>query len=139
MMDAVAMTALTRSAAAAWVDREAARTGSRTLGYEIVAQSIGASASWLRKFVTEHAEVKQPPWTVGWNILSLYRRLCERVELETEIERAKARALRDEINAATQGFASVVAGSARTQAHRTAYELNPDDPMEPPAFLQRAK
>lgn len=106
-MSAVELTRLTRSAAADWVEREQRRTGSRMTAYEIVAQSVGTSSDWLRKFIADR-EAKQPSWTVGWNILLLYRRVCERVELEANNEREKARLIQRKIDAVIEGVSPLV-------------------------------
>lgn len=111
---AAEMTVLARHAAAAFVERETRRTGSRMVAYEIVAQSVGTSASWLRKFISGGSEAKEPSWTVGWNILAAYRRVCERVEQAAENERAQARALERQIDAATAGTDAMVARAAQT-------------------------
>jgi hypothetical protein len=70
---------ISRSAAAALVDREERRTGSRMVAYEIVAQTVGTSSEWIRKFVSTNG-AKEPRLTVGMNLIQVYRRVCERVE-----------------------------------------------------------
>ncbi len=64
-----------RRAAAGLVDREAAIVGSKMAAYERVAQMSGASPEWLRKFVGNYPEAKQPSFVVGCNLLLLYARM----------------------------------------------------------------
>lgn len=109
---------LTRSAAAALVEREERRTGSRMAAYHNVGAMVGASSSWIRKFVTERPEVKTPDLTTGWNILETYRRVCGRIEAEAENERAKAQALKRQIDAADAGITQLVAMEKVTSAPR---------------------
>lgn len=115
MSTAIQTTALTRSAAHALVDRAERQTGSRMAAYEVVADKIGSSASWLRKFIAGQ-EAKEPGWTTGWNILDHYNRICERVEQEIETERTKTLALKESIDAITATIARMdkgMAGAAR--------------------------
>lgn len=118
MTNAADMTALTRSAAADWVSREERRTGSRMVAYEIVAQTVGTSASWLRKFLSDRDEAKQPNWAVGWNILAAYSRICERVERAADNERAITRALQRQIDAVTASTLDLVDPAATKAAGR---------------------
>lgn len=99
------VSALSRSAAMGLVEREERRTGSRMLAYEIVAQTVGTSAEWLRKFIAEK-EGKEPRITVGFNLMSLYSRVCDRVERAGDNERM----LKGEIDAAIESI-SLLAGS----------------------------
>ena len=116
MSKAADMTALTRNVAADWVAREERMTGSRMAAYKIVAQQVGASPSWLRKFI-HGDEAKQPNWTVGWNLLTAYERLCARVEQNAENERAITRALERKIHAATCGALGLVDGAPKAKTH----------------------
>jgi transposase len=92
-------TAFTRNVANALVERAERQTGSRMAAYEMVAQTVGTSSSWLRKFIKGGIDAKEPGWTTGWNILDQYSRICDRVEAEIETERAKFLALKEEIDA----------------------------------------
>ena len=94
---------LTRSVAAALVDREERRTGSRMVAYEVVAQSVGTSSTWLRSFLSTNG-AKEPRLTVGLNLIQAYRRICERVEQAGDRERQ----LKEEINAALESFQILV-------------------------------
>lgn len=105
---------LTRNAAAALVDREERRTGSRMVAYEIVAQTVGTSAEWLRKFVSSNG-AKEPRVTVGFNLIQVYRRVCERVEQAADQERL----LRDQIDAAFESAGLVVVRAEETASGAT--------------------
>ncbi len=100
---------LSRSAAEALVDREERRTGSRMMAYETVAQTVGTSSEWLRKFIQRH-EGKEPKLTVGFKLLAFYSQICVRVEhvRDEEIE------LKREIDAAIQSISGVAKGTPRT-------------------------
>jgi len=100
---------LTRNAAAFLVTREERRTGSRMVAYETVAQSVGTSAEWLRKFVSTNG-AKEPRITVGLNLIQFYRRVCERVEQAGDRERE----LKEEIDAALESAGLLVAAAKRT-------------------------
>jgi hypothetical protein len=103
-MSAAALTSITRSALGALVEREARRTGSRTLAYEIVAQSVGASSSWVRKFLAKSEEVKEPRITLFQNIRASYENLCSRVEQENRNDELRLMLIKGEIDAVTEGF-----------------------------------
>jgi len=105
--------AFTRSVANALVERAERQTGSRMAAYEMVAATVGTSASWLRKFI-KGDESKEPGWTTGWNILDQYSRICDRVEAEIETERARILALKEKIDAANSTVDRVVASTPRT-------------------------
>jgi hypothetical protein len=114
MSNAAIVSGLTRSAAHALVERAERQTGSRMAAYAQVAQTVGTSAEWLRKFIGS-AEAKQPNWTVGWNLLDQYNRICARVEQEIETERCQAQALKRQIDAATSPVNRMVESAARTE------------------------
>lgn len=103
-MSAAALNSTTRSALGALVDRESRRTGSRTLAYEIVAQSVGSSSSWIRKFLAKSVEVKEPRITLFQNIRANYENLCNRVEQENRNDELRLRLIKGEIDAVTEGF-----------------------------------
>ena len=98
---------LSRNAAMGLVEREERRTGSRMVAYAIVAQTVGTSAEWLRKFISEK-EGKEPRVTVGFNLMSLYSRVCDRVEQAGDNERK----LKGEIDAAIESI-SLLAGATQ--------------------------
>ena len=92
------VTALTKSAAQALIEREERRTGSRMVAYVNVAASVGASWEWLRKFVSPSShEAKRPDIEVGFNILAL----CDRLDESTQRIADENAALRKQIHAVT--------------------------------------
>jgi hypothetical protein len=100
-----------RSAAQFLVERAERQTGSRMVAYEMVAQTVGTSADWIRKFVNG-GEAKEPKWTVGLNLIEHCNRvLCTRVEQEIGKERSKAEALKREIDAVISPIGRVVASA----------------------------
>ena len=111
-------TALPRPVANALVERAERQTGSRMAAYEMVAQTVGTSSSWLRKFITGQ-EAKEPGWTTGWNILDQYSRICDRVEAEIETERAKFLALKEKIDAANTIVNRVAESTTRAESSST--------------------
>ncbi|GEC56802.1 hypothetical protein [Bradyrhizobium phage ppBeUSDA76-2] len=103
-MSTAALNSITRSALGALVEREERRVGSRTVAYEIVAQTIGSSSSWVRKFLAMSQEVKEPRITLFQNIRASYDNLCSRVEQENRNDELKLRLIKGEIDAITEGF-----------------------------------
>jgi hypothetical protein len=116
MSTAAATSSLTRTAAQFLVERAERQTGSRMAAYHKVAQNIGTSADWLRKFI-KGSEAKEPGWTVGWNLIEHCNRvLCTCVELEMEKERSRIETLKRELDAATSAVNRVVATAQGAQA-----------------------
>jgi hypothetical protein len=103
-MSAAALTSITRSALGALVDREERRLGSRMVAYEIVAQTIGASSSWVRAFLGKSEAVKEPRITLFQNIRASYENLCSRVEQENRADELRLKLIKGEIDAVTEGF-----------------------------------
>jgi hypothetical protein len=103
-MSAAALTSSTRSALGALVEREARRVGSRTVAYEIVAQSVGSSSSWIRKFLAKSEGVKEPRITLFQNIRANYDNLCNRVEQENRNDELRLMLIKGEMDAATEGI-----------------------------------
>jgi hypothetical protein len=103
-MSSTALISNTRSALSAMVDRECHRVGSRSVAYEIVAQTVGISPSWIRKFLSNSGEVKEPRITIFANIRAAYENLCERVELENRADELRLQALKGQMNAIVEGF-----------------------------------
>lgn len=103
-MSSAALTSATRSALGALVERETRRTGSRSVAYEHVAQMVGASSSWVQKFLRDSGEVKEPRITLFQNIRAAYCQLCERVEKENEQDELRLRVLKGQIDAVTQSI-----------------------------------
>lgn len=113
-MSPAALTTATRSALGALVEREERRTGSRTVAYEIVAKSVGASSSWIRKFLAKSEEVKEPRLTLFQNIRANYDDLCRLFEMEKANELLKQEKLRGELHAASSSFNRLVDSETRT-------------------------
>jgi hypothetical protein len=107
-MSAAALNSITRSALGALVEREERRTGSRMVAYEIVAQTIGASSSWVRAFLGKSEAVKEPRITLFQNIRASYENLCSRVEQENRADEQRLKLIKGEIDAVTEGFGSQV-------------------------------
>lgn len=107
---------LSRNAAAALVDREERRTGSRMVAYVIVAQTVGTSAEWLRKFLSANG-AKEPRVTLGFNLMQVYSQICNRVEQAGDQERK----LKEDIDAALEsaGLLVVTAKAENSGAEET--------------------
>lgn len=103
-MSTAALTATTRSALDALVAREERQTGSRVRAYENVARDIRISSSWVRKFLAQSEEVKEPRITLFQNIRAAYEDLCNRVEQENRADELRLRLIKGEIDAVTEGF-----------------------------------
>lgn len=104
-MSSVEFTATTKSALKALIERETIKTGSRTVAYEVVAQTIGASSSWVRKFLTYDDRVAEPRMTLFHNIATYYNNVCERIEAENRNDELRYLKLRGRMNAFAQGIA----------------------------------
>lgn len=114
MSSAASITTTTRSVLGAMVESEERRTGSRTVAYEHVAQMVGASSSWVRKFLADRGEVKEPRITTFHNIRAAYDNLCERIERDNRAAEMRLQALKGQMNAATEGFGETLpTGAAR--------------------------
>ena len=118
MSSAAITSALTRSAAHSLVERAERQTGSRMAAYEMVAQTVGTSSEWLRKFING-SEAKEPKWTVVWNLLDQYNRICTRVEQEQDKERLLIQTLKREIDAVTSPVIRMVEASQGAETPRT--------------------
>lgn len=103
-MSSAALTSMTRSALGAMVERESRRVGSRIVAYHNVSQMVGLSPSWIRKFLSDRGEVKEPRITIFQNIRAAYSNLCERVEQENRADEVRLRSIRGELDAITEGF-----------------------------------
>lgn len=102
-MSSSALTAATRSALSVMVAQEARRIGSKTAAYERVAQMIGASSSWVKKFLADTGEVSEPRITLFQNIRDAYNNICERIEADNRADEQRLRGLRGSLNAVTEG------------------------------------
>lgn len=97
-MSSVALTSTTRSALRVMVEKEARRVGSRTVAYEHVAQIIGASSSWVKKFLADTGEVSEPRITLFQNIRAAYNSTCERIEAENRADERRYQTIRGSLN-----------------------------------------
>lgn len=122
-MSTAALMSTTRTALGAMVEREARRVGSRTVAYENVAQMVGASSSWIRKFLADCSEVKEPRITLFQNIRVAYENLCERIERDNRADEFRLRIIRGELDAITEGFGAE-ATAANASVPRTAETEN---------------
>lgn len=114
-MSTVEFTSTTKSVLRDLVDREAKRVGSRTVAFENVAQIIGASSSWIRKFITYDDRVAEPRMTLFQNISAYYANVCSRIEHEQQAEREKIARLTGELNAVNSSLNRMVEGQTRAQ------------------------
>lgn len=105
-MRSTALTSTTRSALGAMVDKEARRVGSRTVAYRNVGQMIGASSSWIKKFLADTGEVSEPRITLFEKIRAAYNNICERIEADNRADEQRLQALRGSLNAITEGFSA---------------------------------
>jgi len=99
---------MTRSMATLLVEQESRRTGKKKMpAQDAVAAAVGASASWLRKFMGRNPEAALS-FGVGLSIWAAYERMCERIEAAQETERARLDALRREMDAVVPGYFGMV-------------------------------
>lgn len=68
--------------------------------YAQVAQTVGSSAGWIRKFIKGY-EAKEPRATLYENIRANYETFCNRVEQENRNDELRLRALKGRRNAVT--------------------------------------
>lgn len=97
-MSAVEFTTTTKTALRALIEREAHRVGSRTVAFENVARMVGASSSWIRKFLTYEDAVAEPRISLFYNIREAYNTICERIEADNRADEARWQALRGSLN-----------------------------------------
>jgi hypothetical protein len=65
---------------------------------------VGASSSWIRKFLTYEDAVAEPRITLFENIRQAYSNICERIEAENRADEQRWQALRGSLNEITSGF-----------------------------------
>jgi len=80
------------------IQHKVRETGSKMVAYSKVAAKIGGSASWLRKLLGRQPNVDLAAHQF-LNILTLYRKLCDRIEAEAENERVRLEHLWSETDA----------------------------------------
>lgn len=96
----------TRPLAEALVDRERQRRGSKMSAYAAVADLVGVSESWIRKLLGGRPVIIELHHYLS--LAEAYRRVCERVEAERDLERTRFLALRSEADAALEGNLGLV-------------------------------
>lgn len=119
-MSSVEYTETTKSALHTLIKIETGRTGSRTVAHENVARAIGASSSWVRKYLVYDNKVAEPRYAVFKNIAAFYEKICDRVEQEQQIERQRLAALRVELDAIDTSFNWLVERPISQEAGRKA-------------------
>ena len=107
-MSAAALTSSTRMALGVLVEREQRHYG-RMEAYERVARTVGISSSWIRKFLANSEEVKEPRITLFQNIRASYESLCNRVEAENRADELRLKLIMGELNAVDKGFVAEAA------------------------------
>lgn len=115
-MSTIEFTSATKNVLRDLIEREAKRVGSKTVALENVAQTIGASSSWIRKFLTYEDRVAEPRMTLFQNISAYYANVCSRIEHEQQVERDKSARLLGELNAVNTSLNRMVESATRTQA-----------------------
>jgi hypothetical protein len=123
-MSAAALTSTTRSALGLLVEKEQRRTGSRMTAYDNIAKIIGTSPSWIRKFLAESQEVKEPRLTLFQNIRASYEKLCNRVEQENRDDERRLMLIKGEMNAVVEGFGAEASPKGQDYV-RAASEVDP--------------
>ena len=103
MISSAATISITRDQVEELVNRAQISTGSRMDAYAQVAQAVGSSAGWIRKFINGY-EAKEPNATLYENIRANYEAFCNRVEQENRNDEKRLHALKGRRNAGTQGF-----------------------------------
>jgi hypothetical protein len=131
-MSSAALTSTTRSALGLLVEREERRTGSRMTAYGNIAERIGSSPSWIRKFLAKSEEVKEPRITLFQNIRANYENLCNCVEQENREDERRLLLIKGDIDAVVEGFGAE--GDLENQdraraATQVAIHTHPKDPL----------
>lgn len=102
MINSAAVTSLTRAQANELVARAERTTGSRMAAYEQVAQTVGTSAGWIRKFIKGY-DAKEPGATLYENIRASYEAFCSRIEEENRADEQRLQSYRRRPNARPEG------------------------------------
>ena len=108
-----------REAAVFLVSHKEQQSRSRMLAYSQVARSVGASSSWLRKFVSDNDGAREPRWSVGEKIIQQYRSVCARIEADAIARNQRAQQYKGAINAileCNQTMGESVSGRAEMAA-----------------------
>jgi hypothetical protein len=107
----------TKTALGILLDKEEIRWGSREVAYDQVARAIGASSSWLKKYLSPQSAVADPRLDLFDRIRVAYIKLCERIEQENRLEEARITALKDHLDETTESFMAKVAALSRRPTH----------------------
>jgi hypothetical protein len=105
-MRTVELRSTTKSALRALIESEDQRVGSRTVAFENVARMIGASSSWIRKFITYEDAVAAPRMPLFENIRAAYNNICDRIEADNRTDEQRLRDLRDKMNEVDTSFSA---------------------------------
>jgi len=116
-MSVIDLSSATRTALGILLEKEEIRWGSKEVAYDQVARSIGASSSWLKKYLSPQSTVAHPRLDLFERIRVTYGKLCDRIEEENRLEEARITALKDHLNETTESFMEKVAALARTPTH----------------------
>ena len=92
------------------VDKEARRVGSRMVAYENIGRVVGASSSWVKKYLADTGEVSEPRITLFSNIRAAYDNICARIEADNRADEARWQSLRGSLNEVTSGFGEESSG-----------------------------
>ena len=93
------LTHATRLALGLLLAHEQRRCGKREVAFENVAELVGMSSSWLKKFVRDSGEVNTLYEPVFLKISNAYGELCARIEQENEADERRLLILKDQIDA----------------------------------------
>lgn len=115
-MSTIEFTPTTKDVLRDLIEKETKRVGSRTLAFENVARAIGASSSWIRKFLTYDDRVAEPRMTLFQNIAAYYANICSRIEHEQQVERDKSARLLGKLNAINTSFDRMVERETQAEA-----------------------
>ena len=115
-MSTIEFTPTTKDVLRDLIEKETNRVGSRTLAFENVARTIGASSSWIRKFLTYEDRVAEPRMTLFQNIAAYYESVCSRIEHEQQVERDKSARLLGKLNAINTSFDRMVERETQAEA-----------------------
>ena len=108
-MSTVEFTSTVKDVLRELIEKEDQRVGSKTVAFENVARKIGASSSWIRKFLTYEDKVAEPRLSLFQNIAVYYASVCSRIEHEQQAEREKSALLLGKLNAINSSFDRMVA------------------------------
>jgi transcriptional regulator with XRE-family HTH domain len=115
-MTSATMSSATKSALRLLLEHETKRLGSKGLGLEEVARSVGASTSWITKYLRYEDRVGEPRAPLFDSIAKAYDQICNRFEQERDNERARLAAVRGQLHAATKSIYRVADRDSQSKA-----------------------